>query len=376
MSRRIKVLHLVEDLNVGGLENVVAAIATGLDPRRFEVEVWCLARGGAVADRLRQSGTAVRILNLSTYHRPLNIARLAWRMRQSRAEIVHTHGYFASTFGRLAAIPALIRRVVVHVHTSDFSLSRRHFQIEKCLACFTREIVCVSRSVQDFVANVEGVRTDKTCVIYNGSTWLFRENASTLSRSGLGFAGEDCVLVSVGSLVENKGHRVLIDAVRMLAPVHPGLKLLIVGDGPLRSELEEYVRRSRLSADIRLMGILKDIRPVLSLADIFILPSRHREGLPLAILEAMQYRLPVVASGIGGIPEAVAHNRSGLLVPPNDVPALIDAVAKLAADKALRCAMGKEGRKIFEMQFEAERMTSRIESLYDRMSSAHEPIAA
>jgi glycosyltransferase involved in cell wall biosynthesis len=376
MTRRIKVIHLVEDLKVGGQEKVIASIATGLDPKKFDVEIWCLARGGAVADWLRQSGFSVRILNLSTYHRPLNIARLALRLRRSRADIVHTHGYFASTFGRLAAIPACIRRVVAHVHTSDFSLSRRHILIEKFLAHFTRHIICVSRSVQDFIENVEGVRTDKTSVIYNGAAWLFRENGEPMSRSALGIADEDCVAVSVGSLVENKGPRVLIDALRILVPLHPRLKLLIAGDGPLRTELEEYVRRSQLSAHIRFMGIVKDIRCVLRLADIFILPSRYREGLGLAVLEAMQHGLPVIASRVGGVPEAVEHNRSGLLVPPGDAGALGDAIARLSADTKLRCTMGAEGRKRYEERFRAEQMVSQIESLYRRMTTGDERIAA
>jgi hypothetical protein len=183
MTPRIKVIHLVEDLKVGGQERVIATIATGLDPEKFDVKIWCLARGGAVADWLRQAGISVRILNLSTYHRPLNTVRLAWRLRRARADIVHTHGYFAGTFGRLAAILACIRRVVAHVHTSDFSLSRRHILIEKILACFTRHIICVSRSVQDFVSNIEGIPMEKTCVIYNGAARLFWQEDKPISRS-------------------------------------------------------------------------------------------------------------------------------------------------------------------------------------------------
>ncbi|RPJ04080.1 MAG: glycosyltransferase, partial [Deltaproteobacteria bacterium] len=217
-------------------------------------------------------------LNLSTYHRPLNIARLALRLRRSRADIVHTHGNFASTFGRLAAIIACIRRVVAHVHTSDFSLSRRHILIEKILACFTRRIICVSRSVQNFVKNIESIPAEKTCVIYNGAVRLFRQEGKPISRAIWGFSAQDCVVVSVGSLVENKGHRILIDAARMLVPAYPSLRLLIVGDGPLRSALEEQVGRFKLSEHIKFTGIVKDIHPVLALADIFALPTRYREG--------------------------------------------------------------------------------------------------
>jgi glycosyltransferase involved in cell wall biosynthesis len=375
MTLRIKVIHLVEDLKVGGQEKVIASIATGLDPKKFDVEIWCLARGGAVADRLRQAGISVRILNLSTYHRPLNIARLALRLRRSRADIVHTHGNFASTFGRLAAILARIRRVVAHVHTSDFSLSRRHILIEKILACFTRHIICVSRSVQNFVKNIESIPAKKTCVIYNGVARLSRPEGKPISRSIWGFGDKDCVVVSVGSLVENKGHRLLIDAVRMLVPAYPSLRLLIVGDGPLRSALEEQVGRFKLSEHIKFTGIVKDIHPVLALADIFALPTRYREGLSLAVLEAMQHGLAVIATRIGGSPEAVEHNRSGLLVPPGDAGALGDAIARLSADTKLRCAMGAQGKKRYEEQFRADQMVSRVESLYHLITAGGERIA-
>jgi glycosyltransferase involved in cell wall biosynthesis len=376
MTRRIKVIHMVEDLKVGGLEKVIATIASGLSPEKFDVEIWCLVRGGAVADWLRQAGISVRILNLSTYHRPLNIARLALRLRRSRADIVHTHGNFASTFGRLAAILACIRRVVAHVHTSDFSLSRRHILIERFLACYTRHIICVSRSVQDFVKNIESIPAEKTCLIYNGVPRFFRQEGKPISRSIWGFSDKDCVVVSVGSLVENKGHRILIDAVRLLVHEYPALRLLVVGDGQLRSELEEQVGRSKLSKHIKFTGIVKDVHPVLALADIFSLPTRYREGLPLALLEAMQHSLPVIASRIGGVLDAVENNRSGLLVPPGDAGALGDAIARLLGDTKLRCAMGAEGRKRYEERFRAEQMVFGIESLYHQMTTGDERIAA
>lgn len=364
MPASIKVIQLVEDLKVGGQEKVIASLARGLDPKKFDVEIWCLARGGAVADWLRRAGCSVSILNLSTYHRPLNIARLALRLRRSRVDIVHTHGNFAGTFGRLAAILACIRKVVAHVHTSDFSLSRRHILIEKFLARFTRHIICVSRSVQDFVRYNENIPAEKTGVIFNGVPRPSKLEDKPISRSTWGFSAQDNVIVSVGSLVENKGTRILIDAVRTRVPAYPSLRLLIVGDGPLRSALEEQVGRADLSAHVKFTGIVKNIHPVLALADIFALPTLYREGLSLAVLEAMQQGLPVIASRIGGVCEAVEHNRSGLLVPPNDAGALGDAIASLSVDKKLRSAMGAEGKKRYEDQFREDQMVARIESIY------------
>ena len=118
------------------------------------------------------------------------------------------------------------------------------------------------------------------------------------------FTDDDLVIVSVGSLVENKGHNVLIEAVRMLCPERPAFKVLIAGDGPQRSVLQDHVDRCGLSSNVVFVGVVKDIRQVLDAADIFVLPTIHREGMSLAVLEAMQHGLPVIASQIGGVPEA------------------------------------------------------------------------
>jgi glycosyltransferase involved in cell wall biosynthesis len=377
MPHRAKVVHLVEDLKVGGLEKVIAGIVTGLNHRKFDVEIWCLANGGQVADWLRQMGMAVQIFNWRTYHNPLNIARLSYRLRKSKVDIVHTHGYFGSTFGRIAALAAGVRRILTHVHTSYSDFSRRNLLVEKGLSYATPKIICVSKTVRDFVERREGVRPEKTCLIYNVPVWLF-ENGSDRppSRPRLGFSGQDCVIVSVGSLVENKGHRVLIEALRMLIPTHPHLKLLILGDGPLRPDLEQLVQRHQLASAVVFAGVVKSPRLFLALSDIFVLPTLHREGLPLAVLEAMDQGLPVVASRIGGIPEAVAHNRSGLLVPPKDCPALGAAIARLATDSAERNAMGVEGQKIVSQKFRHDRMIAQIEALYETLLDGRGGVSA
>lgn len=368
MAERANVVHVVEDLKVGGLEKVIAAIVLGLNPRNYHAQIWCLADGGQLADRLRDIGVAVNIFNWRTYHNPLNVARLSYRMRRSRIDIVHTHGYFGSTFGRMAARIAGITRIITHVHSSYLNYSPRHLVIEKVLSYATSKVVCVSNAVREFVETAEGVSPDRTCLIYNAPIWLpENEPGPTPSRRRLGFTDQDFVIASVGSLVENKGHRVLIESLRVLKPEHPHLKLLIMGDGPLRAELEDVVQRHHMASSVVFTGLVKNPRAVLSLADIFVHPSIHREGLPLAVLEAMDLGLPVVASRVGGIPEAVEHDRSGVLVPPMDSLALSAAIDRLARDGAERSAMGAAGRKVVAQRFRCDRMIAQIESLYDAM---------
>jgi L-malate glycosyltransferase len=369
MRRRVKVVHLVEDLEVGGQEKVIATIATGLNQEAFDVEVWCLTRGGAIAESLCNEGATVRVLGLSTYHRPASILTMALCLRKSRVDILHTHGSFAGTFGRLAAMLIGQRGVLTHVHTTDRSLRRRHILIERFLAASTHRVICISQAVRHYVENEIGVPHEKTCLIYNGvRRYPGRSEGNVTNRFPWGFKDDDCILASVGALVENKGHRVLLESFHTLVKSFPHLRLVLVGDGPLRSELEEIVSKSGLSDHVKFVGLQFDVHPILTQADLFVLPTRYREGLSLAILEAMQHGLPVVSTKIGGIPEAVQDNLTGLLVPPGDPMALKGAIATLASDRSLRQAMGEAGRRRYEERFTAEHMVSRIEALY---SSIH-----
>ena len=344
---------------------MIAAIALGLDKRRYAVQIWCLAKGGAVAEWVAKEGVQVRVFSWQTYHNPLNIIRLAKQLHESQIDIVHTHGYYAGTFGRLAAITAGISLVFAHVHTSDFSLSLRHRLIEKALSHFTRKIICISQHVKGFVESQEGIRPEKTALVYNGIGRFF-ENAAQDPLVGLEkVTDDDLVIVSVGSLVENKGHHVLIEAVRMLCRERPALKVLIAGSGPQRSALQDHVDRCGLSSTVVFVGVVKDVRQVLDAADIFVLPTVHREGLSLAVLEAMQQGLPVIASQIGGVPELVDDGATGILVTPNDPRILAQAISTLADDSQLRHQMGESGRKKIDHWFRVERMVAQIESLYE-----------
>jgi glycosyltransferase involved in cell wall biosynthesis len=361
MKCRTKVVHLTEDMGVGGQEKVIATLAEGLDRRRFEAEVWCLARGGALVEAVRRSGIRVRILRLASYHDPSNVLRLARDLRHAGTDIVHTHGSFAGTFGRLSAILAGKRKIVAHVHTADPELCRRHIWVQHLLAPFTRSVVCVSEAVQQFVIHHIGLPTGKCRVVYNG---IPAQAGAHPRRPGRDTSGEGLLAVSVGSLVDNKGHRVLIDAFRHAVASRPDLKLLIVGDGPLRSELERHAADSKLKLRIGFTGCLTDVHTVLRQADMVIQPTLRREALSLSLIEAAQHGLPAVASRLGGIPEVVAHGRTGLLVPPGDCEALAGAILTLAADPCLRARLGGAARSEYEQRFRAERMVAEIETLY------------
>lgn len=367
---KIKVLQLVEDLKIGGAERIIASIAEGLERRKFEISVWCISGGGEIADELKQTEIDIKILDIFSYHNPTNILRLAYLLRKAHPDIVHTHGYFASTFGRLAAILARTPVIVTHAHTTYYGFKKRNFLIERLLSLFTDTIVCVSQAVKRFVVEVEGINEKKTSLIYNGvgePSFFEVDSDDHVNRKSLGLEEKDIVVVTVASLTPHKGHHVLINAATVVSKRHKNLRLLIVGDGPLRNKLEAYAKELRLSSNIVFTGQRKDIVSLLKLADLFVLPSTEREGLGIALIEAMAKGLPVIGTKLGGIPEVIEDEINGLLVTPGNPYELATAIDKLVIDRSMRMRMGMNGRKIYEEKFTAQKMIKHIELLYDEL---------
>lgn len=363
--RKKKVLHIVEDLGIGGLEKVVASIAIGLDKKQYEIQVWCLTKGGDIADQLISKDINLKILGLDSYHNPFQIIKLIICLKKSKFDIIHSHGYFASTFGRLAALLAGIPVKIAHVHTTDFSFKKRNVLIERLLYIFTAKIICVSDAVKQYVeANLR--TNNKTCLIYNGCfTGGGIKSDYKIDRNLFGFSKDNFVIISVGSLVRHKGHRILIDAVKLLEKKYDNLRLLIVGGGPLHDCLNSYISELSLSSKIILAGKKENVFPLLKLCDVFVLPSTEREGLGIALIEAMACGLPLIGSRLGGIPEVIKHNINGLLFAPGSSYELANAIRQMMADEDKKMEMTIQGKKIFEKKFSIEIMIEKIEFLYD-----------
>lgn len=169
---------------------------------------------------------------------------------------------------------------------------------------------------------------------------------------------------SLARLTSQKGFDVLLRALALL----PDVTAVLVGDGPDRKSLEQLAEQLGLRDRLEVTGWLSDPRPLLSTLEVFVLPSRY-EGFPLSVVEAMLAALPVVASDVGSVREAVIHRETGLLVPPEDVDALVGALGELLADEALRRRLGERGRALALERFSAGAMADAFESLYDEITA-------
>jgi glycosyltransferase involved in cell wall biosynthesis len=360
----------VEDLNMGGLERVIETLVLGLDRRRYDVEVWCLARGGAIAEELLSLGVPVRILGLTSYYNPARVRELALILDAQRFDVVHTHGYFASTFARLALLLKSGPVIVHHLHTTDRSFKLRNRKIESLLSLCTDRIICVSQAVSQFAVESLGVHPQKIRVIYN-TAFAVEDNPAVRksARQAVlpGVPEGDIVIVSVASLTANKGHDVLLLAMKNLVARHCAVRCVIVGEGPERPVLESRIDRLGLRSHVFLAGLQLDVLPFLRMADVAVLTTVGREGLSVALIEGAAAGLPLVGSDLGGIPEVIKHEANGLLFSPGIPEALAKALCRLITDPGLRERMGRKSRAIYRERFSHEIMIGQIEQTYDEI---------
>ncbi|HUD72772.1 MAG TPA: glycosyltransferase, partial [Dongiaceae bacterium] len=353
--KRARVLHVVEALGLGGLERVVALLARRASPR-FAVEVLALARGGQVAAEMEADGTPVRRLDLHDYY-PGSVLRVARALVTARPDVVHTHGHFAGAAGRLAARLVGLRVVVHHLHTADDTLRLRHRHLERLLAALTRRVICCSDAVAEHARRELGISWQRVVVVRNGidpPPPIGRDAA----RLALGRPPEP-VIGCVAALQPHKGHTHLLQAVAALPEALRAGSLVLAGAGPERARLEAQAAALGLGGMVRFLGERPDVRDLLPAFDLMVAPSIGREGLGVAVLEAMDAGIPVVASRVGGLSEVVLDRTTGTLVPEGDVDALAGAMRSLLTDPVRARAFGDAGRRRVEDLFRAAGMVRR-----------------
>jgi glycosyltransferase involved in cell wall biosynthesis len=184
-------------------------------------------------------------------------------------------------------------------------------------------------------------------------------------RTELRLTADDQLLVAVGNLYTVKGHRHLVAALAGLIEAHPRLHLAIAGRGPQEAALRKEIAALGLTERVHLLGLRHDVADVMAAADVFVLPSLS-EGLPLAVLEAMSLSRPIVASGVGDVPRALANGAAGVLVPPSDVTALVHALDQVLRSEVLRSSLGRRAYLRWKEVYHRDRMVTR----YARMLRA------
>lgn len=369
MTSKITVLHLVQGLEIGGLELMTVSLLEGLDRSRFMPQVCCFDVVGPLADRLIEQGIPVHFLQRSPgvdLSYPFKLARL---MRKEAIDILHLHNPTALFYGALAGKIARISRIIYTEHGRDFSSSWKVKQVNRFLSNIVDEIVVVAEYGRNYLVSKEKFSPSRIRKIYNGidpkkfpSKIKIQVKQEILHNLGLTACTE--IVGIVARLDPIKNHAALFKAMIKVFSVFPQAILLVIGDGPLRIELKEQVNELGLKKNIVFLGARLDIPSLLSALDVFVLPSLS-EGLSLTLLEACAAGKPVVTTTVGGNPEIVENGVNGLLVPSADTEALGAAIVNILMNKEKAQQMGAKARAKFEELFTVETMINSYESLYE-----------
>jgi glycosyltransferase involved in cell wall biosynthesis len=352
-----------DSLEPSGVGEHMLALAAALRDR-YRVAVACPPTQGGqlVLARAAALGSATLALEV----RGADDARssLAAWLSASRVDVFHAHagigweGHEGVRAARAAGVPVVVRTEHLPQVITDPDERDEYWSLIPSVDRF----VCVSEDARPGFLRA-GVPPAKLVVVRNGIRHRAPRRGRAAVRAGLGLGARDRVVLTVGRLAEQKGHRSLCRAVPAILERAPNARFLWAGDGPLEGELRALARRLGVDETVRFLGRRDDVPDLLGAADLFVLPSLF-EGLPLAVLEAMAAGLPVVATRAGGTAEVVDDGVTGHLVPAGDVAALADAVADLLRHPARARVWGRAGRARFEREFHAGRMARETAEVY------------
>ncbi len=369
----IRVLQVTHDLNIGGLQSVVLALASRLERDRYSVSVCALREGGPLEGQLQNLGVPVFRLQ-STRSGPdyLSFAKLSRIAAEIRPHVIHTHNTHPFIDGAAAKI---WNRIPVLVHTDHgrhFPDRKRYMIAEWVLSHVAARVVAVCEAGRLDLMRYERLPSSRLSVIVNGVDPVpFRRPVDLPAlRACLGIGERRQPIVGwCGRLSPEKGLTYLVQAATLLRRDFPDFLTVLVGDGALYDALQEEARSRGVESHFLFAGARSDVHDVIRVFDVFALPSL-REGLPLVLLEAMAASIPIVATSVGGVPEIVRDGITGLLVPPGDPVALADALRRVMSQTELRSSYTTEASQVFGQQFTVRKMVSAYQELYEQLLAA------
>lgn len=371
-GRTHNILILENEFGMGGSEKKLFEFISRADREHYAIKVCCLKGGGYFKLPLRAMG--IRFYDQLLQHRGdlLAYRKLARIIRDEDIDLIYTFAHANTVlFSYLARVSGLVQAMVVSFHAMGNPEGGR--LVPNYLKPFLDAAdgyLAVAHRHKRYLVEVEGLDAARIQVIHNGvDTQKYRPGRSCDElREEMQFAEGDTVITVVASLKPAKCVDNLLRAVAQNKARFPRARVLVVGEGPEDGNLKSLAGSLGIGNHVVFAGIRDDIDAVLRATDLFVLPSRRgTETFPNVILEAMACGVPVVATDVGSVTELVAHEGSGLVIPPDDVDALAAALAALLADADKRSAYGTRGREIIEAQFGIETMCEQREAVFARM---------
>ncbi len=365
----IKVVYVIDDLGLGGAQRQLTELVRAIDRSRYQPYVVSLSTQRlAYAKNIRELEIPLTLIE----HEGIWSWRTLWQilrlLQRVRPTVVHTWLFTADLYGRLAAWLTRVPVIVSAVRSVDPWKPRHYIFADRLLCNVTSAFTVNAQAIGEVLRKREGVEPSKLHTIYNGVDLSAFDPSiqDGALRRHLGLDRVVRLVGIVGRLAPEKDHQTFLHSARLVVERHPDVRFLIVGNGPLRSELDAMIRKLKLQAHVHMLESQQPITPIFAALDMVVVSSRY-EGCCNVILEAMAMGKPVIATDVGGNPELVSHEETGFLIPPGEPQAMAEAIERLLQQRSRAQYFGQQARRIVESRFNLKRMIDQTMALYDAL---------
>ena len=380
MKNKIKILHVITHLPIGGAQDNTLYTVELLDKEKYDISLCCNLDGDLV-ERAKKI-EAIKLFDIPFLCREVSPYRdiraflsLYKLFKEEDFTIIHTH---SSKAGLLARLAAVLNKTPIVIHTihgfafNDFmNMFKKNFfiYVEKLLAKWTDVLITVSNLNKKKIIDLNIAHENKIKNIYSGiDLSLFTNKRNDDFRKELNLENDHLLLGSVGRLSDQKDPITMIEAFGIISKPFPNAHLALVGDGKLKGKILEKIDKLKLNGKVHLTGNKNNPWSVYHSMDLFIMSSIY-EGLGRSITEALSCGVPVVCTDVEGVPEIVRDNITGILVPPKDANKLADGIIRTLNDMETAKKMAEEGRRFVKDNFDVNKMVNDIDSLYNTLTS-------
>ena len=370
-TRKLNILQVCDHLGwegsrMHGVKRLFAWMIPRFDRERYNVSLVSLRKKDLSEETLDSFGVDITYLHKSKFD-PATLPELLKVIDRKQVDILHLHGYGATTFGRMAGG---MRRIPTILHEHANLTDTPWFQkvADTCLEPLTDIAIAVSASTAEFVVKARRIPAEKVKIVYLGvpleefSRFRSRDEIGA-ARAELGIAPDEFAAGTVTRLHESKGNSYLVDAARLVINDRPRAKFFIVGEGPLREPLEQQARALGLGDRFVFAGFARDVARVVSAFDVSVFPSLW-EGTPLTVFEALAMGQPIVATDADGLLDVLTDDRDALIVPKRNPEALARAIVRLMDEPETRARLGAAAR-VSGQQYDIAAFVRKMERLYD-----------
>ncbi len=372
---KIRALQICDHLGwegsrMHGVKRLFSWMIPRFDSSRFEVSLLSLRKKDLSEDNLESLGFPVYYLEKGKFD-PSTYPALVSLLKRLEIDVIQTHGYGATTFGRAAAFRLGIGNVL-HEHANLTNTPWFQKIPDALLNPVTDVAIAVSESTREFCIRARKLSPERVKKVYLGAPLdefhPFSPEARRDARANLGFGPGQKVVGTVTRLMESKGNRYLVEAASILAKRRSDVKVAVVGEGPLRSELEEQARALGVQDRVRFLGFQRDVAPAIAAFDVSVFPSLW-EGTPLTVFEAMAMKKPIVATTVDGLRDVLRNDDNALVVPPKDAAALASALERALDEPALAERLSERAlttSRLFDIRIFVQKMESLYELIVER----------